>query len=144
MRRLRWLGKKRVWIPLVILVVAFVVVSFFRGGEEERSIAFSDVIAAGRSGTLEKIDVYGHRVDVRLRGESRTYSSTVGSDTDVTRALQEAGVTIGGATPASVTIEYHDPRYAWVQWIVWIISIALVGAVVYFAVFFAMRRSRRE
>jgi ATP-dependent Zn protease len=106
----RFFKRKIVWIPIVVLLVVALVFSFFRGGETHEDISFAEVVADAQSGKIQSIEITGPSLTVRLR-DNTTYSSRAGKDTDVTQVLQNAGVTVGGATPGAVDVSYQDESH---------------------------------
>jgi hypothetical protein len=134
--------QKRVWMPVVALLVIAVVVSFFRGEDQRTSLAFSDVVEAGRIGELEEIEVRGNTLHVRLRDSATLYESRVGDDVDLVAALREEGVTLGTA-PDSVQVEYRAPTAfgTWAGLAINLLFLVPFGLVMYFAVLFALRRN---
>ena len=125
------------------------VFSFFRdAGEETTEIPFSDVIAAGRDGTLERVHVdrLGHSADVTLRGDETNYSSEINENSDVVLVLQGAGAIVGGTSPDAVVVDYEAPSgygntvavlFSFVPWISF-------PFILYYAVLMGMRKALRE
>jgi hypothetical protein len=50
----RWLRNSFIYLLILVAVVA-IVFSFFRGGDSAKSLTFSEVVAHGRDGNLERI-----------------------------------------------------------------------------------------
>ncbi len=141
---MRFFKRKIVWMPLAGIVVIALIFSFFRGASDQKKLAFSDVVELGRAGKLKSIEVRGSTLAVRVRDAETAYESQVGSDTDVTQALQSAGVVVGGDKPGSVMVSYDSPSPGWFSWVFWIGMLGIFGLLIYFAVLFALRRARRE
>ena len=146
MSRLRFLKSKYIWIPLGLILVAAFVASFFAEEAPTTNLAFSEVIAAGRDGKLQSVAVDGKNLVVRMRGDNVDYRSRIDSGTDVVRALQEGGATVGGTGAGAVTVEYKGTSTvsAWFGIGLWVFSFLLFGGVVYVAVLFATRRARKQ
>lgn len=140
----RFLKPKRVWIPVLAFVVIAIVFSFFRSGDPKKDLVFSEVIGMARAGKVEKIVVRGTKLDVRLHNDATPYASEVGTETDVTQTLQQSGVVVGGDSPGAVAIEYRNPPPQYFDLLAWIVILAVLGAMVYFAARFAIRRVRRD
>jgi len=47
----RWLRNSFIYLLILVAVIA-IVVSVFRGGEDPKTMTFSEVVAAGREGKL--------------------------------------------------------------------------------------------
>lgn len=91
----RWLK----WVLIVMggIAVLAVVLSFFRSADEsDQEIKFSEVLAAGRNGDIERIEVYGTSLDITFVGERDEWQSRMGLDTDLVAALEAEGITVGG------------------------------------------------
>ena len=57
----RWLRNSFIYLLILVAVVA-IVFSFFRNGDSAKTIAFSEVVANGRDGKLESIEVNGQNL----------------------------------------------------------------------------------
>ena len=121
---------------MLFIVAASLVLSFFRGGEDTNSMDFSDVIAAGREGRLDRIEVSGSTVDVHPRGDAQVYHASIGSNTDVTKILQDAGVKVGGSSQDSVRVGYKSASALanWISMAISLVPIVLVWAFLYYGV----------
>lgn len=95
---------------LIVLIVAGVILSVVRGSTTTNQTPFSDVVSAGRNGKLRSIDASGTSLSVKLIGDDTTYSSRMGIGTDLEKVLADNGVTLGGASPKSVEVRYHQGR----------------------------------
>ena len=129
----RWLRNSFIYLLILVAVIA-IVVSFFRGGDNTKTLSFSDVVAAGRDGKLKSIEISGQSLNVVLKNDTAKYKSRVGSSTDVEQTLKDAGVLIGGADDKSVDIKYKEPS-AYGNWIGILISFAPIlvfGAILIF------------
>ncbi|MDP9237552.1 MAG: hypothetical protein M3P30_09190 [Chloroflexota bacterium] len=92
---------------LITIAIIAIVTSFFRGGSASgaNSLAFSDVVQAGRDGKVDSIDVTGQSLSVRMKNDATVYHSRMAKDTDLPRVLIDSGVDLGGVT--GVTVRYH-------------------------------------
>ncbi len=129
----RWLRNSFIYLLILVAVVA-IVFSFFRGGDSSKNLTFSEVVAAGREGKLQSIEVSGESLNVKLRNDTTKYNSRVGKSTDVEKVLGDNNVTIGGTGDKSIEIKYKEPS-AYGNWIGILISFAPIlvfGAILIF------------
>ncbi len=129
----RWLRNSFIYLLILIAVIA-IVFSFFRGGDSTKNLSFSEVVAAGREGRLESIEVSGQTLNVNLKNDPQKYKSRVGKSTDVEQVLGENGVTIGGDTDKSVDIKYKSaPAFGnWINLLINFLPIIVFGAILIF------------
>ncbi|MBI2724161.1 MAG: ATP-dependent zinc metalloprotease FtsH [Chloroflexi bacterium] len=104
----RWLRNSFIYLLILVAVIA-IVVSFFRSGTSTKSLTISEVVAAGRDGTLKSVEISGETLAVQLQNDNTKYKSRVGKNTDVEKLLTDAGVQIGGSSDKSVDIKYKEP-----------------------------------
>ena len=129
----RWLRNSFIYLLILVAVVA-IVFSFFRGGDSAKNLTFSEVVAAGREGKLQSIEVSNQNLSVKLKNDATKYTSRVGKSTDVEKVLGDNGVTIGGSGDKSAEIKYKQPS-AYGNWIGILISFAPIlvfGAILIF------------
>jgi hypothetical protein len=131
-----WVRNGFIGVLVVLLLVAFIG-SIFRSASRSNQIPFSEVVNAGRQARLEKVEVSGTWLNVKLRSDGTTYHSRVGSRTDLEQVLGNNGVTIGGNGDRSVEITYKG---AGVLGAVFGIAVGL-GVLIF--VFYAGRWSKR-
>jgi hypothetical protein len=137
-----FLKRRIVWVPLAIVLAAVILLSFFRGSDNPPVLTFGDVLAYARAGQLERVDATGARLTIKLRGDEKEYRSYIGSGTDLTRALEDAGATVGGSDPKAVRVRFEPGRSPPLLWPVYVIVI--LGAIIYFAVRLATRPTRSQ
>jgi hypothetical protein len=92
-------------IGLGAVAVLAIFVSFFRADTEHRDVSFAEILNAGRSGTLERIEVRGRQLDVTFTNESDEFESRIGANVDLVAALQAEGIAIGGADGVEIEFE---------------------------------------
>ena len=129
----RWLRNSFIYLLILVAVVA-IVFSFFRGGDSSKNLTFSEVVAAGREGKLQSIEVSGQSLNVKLRNDTTKYNSRIGSSTDIEKVLGDNGVTIGGTGDKSIDIKYKEPSQwgAWTGLLVTFLPILVFGAILIF------------
>jgi hypothetical protein len=131
-------------IAVGAICVLAVVVSFFHDAEDKRDLAFSEVMAAGRAGDLERIEVHGRGMDVRLHDEPDEFMSRLGSSTDLIAALEAEGIIVGGTDGVEVEFERGSSGGEWIIWIINIIIPVAFLVVTYVAVRNAVREGFRR
>jgi hypothetical protein len=99
-----------IFVLIGLLILAALFLSFFRAASDHKSMPFSDVVQAGRSGNLQSIVVHGTRLDVRLKNDSTEYRSAIADQTDLPQVLEDNGITIGGSSPNAVSLKYGSSR----------------------------------
>jgi hypothetical protein len=125
-----WLRNRWVWGPIVGLAVLAIIVSFFRGGEDDASeVDFSEIVAAARDGRVDRIVIRYDEVEAEM-GET-SVRAQIGDDVDVLEILTNEGVDI--ADPASGVAVAYAGRSLLGDWIgLGINFIPVVASVVIF------------
>ena len=137
-----WL-RNAVLVLIGLLILAAIFVSFFRASDESRSLPFSEVVNAGRQGTLESITVHGTLLDVRLRNDGTNYHSEISDQTDLPAVLKDNGIPIGGDVANAVSLKYGSSRsLALVLWP--IVGLLIVLVFVFYAGRWSARAGRDE
>lgn len=130
----------------VIILLLAIVFSFFRKGDDTAgtTIAFSEVLEAGRDGRLETVHVDGRNLDVKLRDDEALYESVVGHDTDVASVFVESNIVLG--EPEGTILEFENDSAAgqWINLAIAFLPSVIFVVVLYFAVYWAVRRAMRE
>ncbi len=129
----RWLRNSFIYLLILVAVIA-IVVSLFRGGEDSKSLSFSEVVAHARNGEVESIEISGQTLNVKLEGDEAKYKSRVGKNTDVETVLSNEGVQIGGGEAKSVEIKYKNPPAFgnWIGMLVNFLPLIVFGAILIF------------
>lgn len=102
-----FLKKRIAWVLLVGVVIALVIISFFRSPDNESSsgvTSFSGAVSAAQRGDVTKIYVHARYITI-LYEDARSQRAYIGRQTDVIAALQGSGVTIGQGSD-SVPVEF--------------------------------------
>jgi cell division protease FtsH len=129
----RWLRNSFIYLLILVAVVA-IVFSFFRSSDSAKNLTFSEVVAAGREGKLQSVEVSGENLNVKLKNDPAKYTSRIGKNTDIEQTLKDNQVQIGGSSDSSVDIKYKQPS-AYGNWINLLISfmpILVFGAILIF------------
>src|SRR3990167_2579342 len=129
----RWLRNSFIYLLILVAVIA-IVVSLFRGGEDSKTLSFSEVVAHARNGEVESIEISGQTLNVVLKGDEAKYKSRVGKNTDVETVLSSEGVEIGGGEAKSVEIKYKNPPAFgnWIGMLVNFLPLIVFGAILIF------------
>jgi cell division protease FtsH len=128
----RWLRNSFIYLLILVAVIA-IVVSFFRDGEDAKSMNFSEVVAEAKDGNIRRIEVSGQNLDVEKRSEpDTTYESRIGENTDLEQILREENVTIGGT--GGVEIQYKSPSGFgnWIGILINFLPLLIFGAIFIF------------
>src|SRR3970040_2459061 len=99
----RWMRNSFVYLLILVAVIA-IVVAFFRpssGSSQKQDI--STVIANAKAGQVDRIEVNGDNLKVKLN-DGTTYSSRKESSESVREILQDSGVEI-----TSIPIDVKEP-----------------------------------
>jgi cell division protease FtsH len=103
----RWLRNSFIYLLILVAVIA-IVVSFFRDGEDTKSMTFSEVIAEAKADNIQSIEVSGQNLSVVKRDTpDETFKSRIGENTDLEEIFRAEGVQVGGAE--GVEIKYKSP-----------------------------------
>jgi cell division protease FtsH len=100
----RWMRNSFVYLLILVAVIA-IVVAFFRpssGGSERKDL--STVIADARSERIEKIEVNGDNLKVKLKGGAESYTSRKEGGSSIVQILQDNGVNV-----ERIPIEVKEP-----------------------------------
>lgn len=131
------------WVLIVLGVIAIiaVVLSFVRSPDEsEREITFSEMIAAGREGDIERIEVNGTRLDITLAGERDEWQSRMGRETDLVAALESEAIAVGGTNGVEVGFGRDSFGSSW-----WSLTINFVPLIMFVTIlYFVLRNAVRE
>jgi cell division protease FtsH len=128
----RWLRNSFIYLLILVAVIA-IVVSFFRDGEDAKSMNFSEVVAEAKDGNIRRIEVSGQNLDVEKRSEpDTTYESRIGENTDLEQILREENVPIGGT--GGVEIQYKSPSGFgnWIGILINFLPLLIFGAIFIF------------
>ncbi|MEX2227084.1 MAG: ATP-dependent metallopeptidase FtsH/Yme1/Tma family protein, partial [Dehalococcoidia bacterium] len=128
----RWLRNSFIYLLILVAVIA-IVVSFFRDGEDTKSLNFSEVVAEAKDNNVKSIEVSGQNLNVALKDEpEETYKSRVGENTDLEQILREENVPIGGA--GGVEIQYKSPSGFgnWIGILINFLPLLIFGAIFIF------------
>ena len=98
-------AKMALWVVGGLIVLA-VILSFFRGGDDDPTVSFAEVLAEARAGNVERIEVRGTHLEIGPAGGGGEYDSRIGDDTDLLDELRQEGVEIGGAE--GVDVRFRD------------------------------------
>jgi cell division protease FtsH len=129
----RWLRNSFIYLLILVAVVA-IVFSFFRGGGSSKNLTFSEVVADGRAGTLQSVEVSGQSLTVKLKSDPATYDSRIGSGTDLEKVFSDNNIQIGGSGDKAVDIKYKEPSQwgAWTSLLFTFAPILVFGAILIF------------
>lgn len=103
--------KRNVVIGILgVVFVTAIVFSFFKSdpSSSRTDLDISDVIAAGRAGAIDHIDVARNNLDVYFKNDATRYESHVGSNVEIVLLLESAGVTVGGSGADDVRVHYRE------------------------------------
>jgi hypothetical protein len=139
-----WWSRRSTWQKWAIVISApvllfLIAISFFRQGDDERSLTFGEVILLAREDQVEAIDVYGTRLDVKIRGDDVEFRSRIGRSTDVVAALDRNEVPVGAG---GVDLDFHGPSPA-ANWVGLLIYCGVLGAFLV-AMYFVVRNAVHE
>lgn len=126
---------------LAAALVIAAVVGGCRSGGDHRDITFTEVIDAGRAGALQRVEVDGASLRVRLRDDRADYRARAPAGTDGAAALQDAGVTLGDGSGGTVELTYGGHGRDWGR-VLLAIGAALGVAVLAFGAYLALPRRR--
>ena len=103
MRSNRWMRNGFIYLLIIVAVIAiFYTMTRSLGGTQERP--FTDIITLAEEGQIQEIAIDGERLTVtRLNGDK--LKSRLGGNTDIIKALQDAGVETG---PGAVNVRFKS------------------------------------
>ena len=103
MRSNRWMRNGFIYLLIIVAVIAiFYTMTRSLGGTQERP--FTDIITLAEEGQIQEIAIDGERLTVtRLNGDK--LKSRLGENTDIIKALQDAGVETG---PGAVNVRFKS------------------------------------
>ena len=103
----RWMRNSFIYL-IILGAVVLAVVMFFRPSSSSRDIPLSEVIAQAQAGNVERIEVSGDSLTVRLQGEREPVSSRKEESASIEEILRQNGVATG-AGEGAVQIEIDGP-----------------------------------
>ena len=103
----RWMRNSFIYL-IILGAVVLAVVMFFRPSSSSRDIPLSEVIAQAQAGNVERIEVSGDSLTVRLQGEREPVSSRKEESASIEEILRQNGVATGSGEGA-VQIEIDGP-----------------------------------
>ncbi len=99
----RWMRNSFVYLLILVAVIAIVVAFFRPSGGSNSKEDLSSVIRDAKGGAIEKIEVSGDNLKVKLK-DSRTYSSRKEGGSSIFTILKDNGIDV-----ASIPIEVKQP-----------------------------------
>jgi cell division protease FtsH len=128
----RWLRNSFIYLLILVAVIA-IVVSFFRGGSDTKSMTFGEVVAAAKDGKVKTIEVSGQSLTIELNNDPQKYSSRIGSNTDLEKVFSDRSIQVGTGANA-VDVKYKAPSQwgAWTGLLVTFLPILVFGAILVF------------
>ncbi len=129
----RWLRNSFIYLLILVAVVA-IVFSFFRGGDSSKNLSLGEVIANGREGKLQSLEINGENANIKLRNDPAKYTTRIGKNTDIERVLKDNDAIIGGSADKSVDVKYKEPSQwgAWTSILITFAPILVFGAILIF------------
>ncbi len=89
----RWMRNSFVYLLILVAVIAIVVAFFRPSAGSSQKMDISQVITDARSGQVEKIEVNGDNLKVKLKDGGKPYTSRKENSESVREILQQSGVT---------------------------------------------------
>ncbi len=139
----RFFKRKIVWIPLAVVLLLIVLISFFRGEDTSSDLSLGSMLSAAEHGQLERVEVQEHRLKVRLRGDRKERWVYVGT-TEVLPLLQASGVSFDATDSGATEIVISKPAMDFLFLPLYVVGWVIFGVVVHFAVLFAIRRAHKD
>jgi hypothetical protein len=132
------------WIRgIVALGLLVLVVSFIYGNIDRRkTMEFGDVIAEAKAGQIQSIEVRGNVLTIHRRDDPESYRSNVTTGTDVTAALQNVGVDLGGSGANAVRLKYDNLHPPWAGPVNLLVILTIISAFAYVVLRLALRPYR--
>ncbi len=133
------------WLKVVLVVLgaialfAFVLSFFGSTDDSDREITFSEMIAAGREGDIERIEIYGARLEIKIVGDPDEWQSHMGFDTDLSAALAAEDIEVGGDSGIELDFSGDSSGAAWVLKV-----LDFLPLVILVAFYYAIRNAVRE
>ena len=97
-------NRQNLMIMLLATVIALVVISYVMnmGSESATRISYNEFVQLVNDGKVEEVNVRSDRLEIKLKdSDAIRYTSISEDDTDLTKRLLDAGVTVNGYIPDS-------------------------------------------
>jgi len=127
----RWLRNSFIYLLILVAVVA-IVFSFFQPSGDSQEMDIGTLLDNAKQGRVEKIEVSGDTLTVRLKNDERVYKSRKETGASILELLERASVPTGQPDGVAVDIKAPSQFGNWLGILVNFLPLIIFGAILLF------------